>query len=371
MKASLSGKIILIHMAVWLSYLFLLLLFYSESRDFDISLYRSLFIVCVQAIIFYLNLYYLLPILMEKKKYILYILFLLALIVVFVWLFDYVMHYFISDDIKSFIDQKDRSKLPEEYINKRFLNRGKSIDCSPRTRILHGRFLLNGFFVFISLFISTIYYNMVVNRKREKEAVQLQNQMLEAETKMLKWQINPHFLFNTLNNIYSMSQMKSDKTPNAIHRLSQMLRYVIYDCNDNFVKLEQEISYIRSYINLQMLKDENMQNVKFDLQVGNPYLKIAPMLLISFVENSFKHSNIEDTENSWINIKLTTIENKLNFTIKNSIPEQTFAKDKSGGVGMENVKKRLQLLYPNKHYLKLTQEKNVYSVELMLELNEN
>lgn len=212
---------------------------------------------------------------------------------------------------------------------------------------------------------------MVVNRKREKEAVQLQNQMLEAETKMLKWQINPHFLFNTLNNIYSMSQMKSDKTPNAIHRLSQMLRYVIYDCNDNFVKLEQEISYIRSYINLQMLKDENMQNVKFDLQVGNPYLKIAPMLLISFVENSFKHSNIEDTENSWINIKLTTIENKLNFTIKNSIPEQTFAKDKSGGVGMENVKKRLQLLYPNKHYLKLTQEKNVYSVELMLELNEN
>lgn len=151
MKASLSGKIILVHMAVWLSYLFLLLLFYSESRDFDISLYRSLFIVCVQAIIFYLNLYYLLPILMEKKKYILYILFLLALIVVFVWLFDYVMHYFISDDIKSFIDQKDRSKLPEEYINKRFLNRGKSIDCSPRTRILHGRFLLNGF-LFLSLF---------------------------------------------------------------------------------------------------------------------------------------------------------------------------------------------------------------------------
>ena len=110
-----------------------------------------------------------------------------------------------------------------------------------------------------------------------------------------------------------MSQLKSDKTPDAIHKLSQMLRYVIYECNDNFVKLDKEIGYIQSYINLQLLKEENMQNVKFDLKNPNPKLTIAPMLLISFVENGFKHSNIVDTENSWIKIELATFGKQLKF----------------------------------------------------------
>jgi len=371
MKVSLSGKSIFVHLAIWLSYLFLLLLFYSESRGFIISLYRSLFIVSVQAVIFYLNLFYLLPILLEKKEYILYILFLLVLIAVFIWFFDYVMRYFIPDDIKSFIDQRDDTKLPESFIDKRIFEREKFIDGSARTRMLHGRFLLNGFFIFISLFISTIYYNMVVNRKREKEAIQLQNQMLEAETKMLKWQINPHFLFNILNNIYSMSQLKSDKTPDAIYKLSQMLRYVIYECNDNFVKLDKEIGYIQSYINLQLLKEENMQNVTFDLKNPNPNLTIAPMLLISFIENGFKHSHIEDTENSWIKIVLATSGKQLNFKMENSIPKITISKDKAGGIGIENVEKRLQLLYPDKYNLNITEKNGVYSVELKLELNED
>jgi LytS/YehU family sensor histidine kinase len=212
---------------------------------------------------------------------------------------------------------------------------------------------------------------MKAGRKREQEANLIKNQMLEAESKMLKWQINPHFLFNTLNNIYSMSQLKSDKTPDAVHRLSEMLRYVIYDCNDDFVKLKQEVKYIQSYIDLLLLKDENLQNVKYDFSGINPELKITPMILIPFVENSFKHSKFEDAQKSWINIDLKTKGNQLNFKIENSVPEHNFTKDAVGGIGIVNVKKRLQMLYPGKHILNHFQEKNVYHVELILDLDDN
>lgn len=242
---------------------------------------------------------------------------------------------------------------------------------SGRTWFIYGRYIFNSFIILMSVFISTIIYQMKAGRKREREANLIKNQMLEAESKMLKWQINPHFLFNTLNNIYSMSQLKSDKTPDAVHRLSEMLRYVIYECNDDFVKLKQEVKYIQSYIDLLLLKDDNIQNVKYDFSGINPELKITPMILIPFVENSFKHSKFEDAQSSWINIDLKTNDNKLTFKIENSVPENNFTKDSVGGIGIANVKKRLQMLYPGKHNLILREEESVYRVELILELNGN
>jgi len=122
---------------------------------------------------------------------------------------------------------------------------------------------------------------------------------------------------------------------------------------------------------LFLLKDEDMQHVKYDMKNADKNLKIAPLLLIPFIENSFKHSHIEDKENSWINIELNTNGNQLNLKVANSVPASDLQKDKTGGVGLENVKKRLSILYPDKHYLKIKKDKKQFIVELMIDLDEH
>jgi len=304
---------------------------------------------------------------LEKKKTLLYVLSLIAFIAIIVWVYDELLHNIIHDELREYFEKREATRK---------LNPDRNLPGDFRSRPKHGwlitgRYLSNAFFIFISLLISTIYHYTLANKRREQEHIQIKNQMLEAESKMLKWQINPHFLFNTLNNIYSMSQLKSDKTPDAVHRLSEMLRYVIYECNDDFVKLKQEVKYIQSYIDLILLKDENLQNVKYNFAGINPELKITPMILIPFIENSFKHSKFEDSEKSWINIELKTTGNQLNFKIENSVPDNNFTKDKVGGIGIANVKKRLHMLYQGKHSLNLKEENDIYSVELMMKLNDN
>ncbi|MCB0655761.1 MAG: histidine kinase, partial [Saprospiraceae bacterium] len=141
---------------------------------------------------------------------------------------------------------------------------------------------------------SSLYEISLYARQKDQESVQLQKEKLETEIKFLKSQINPHFLFNALNNIYTLSMMESKLAPDNILRLSEMLRYVLYDCNEEQVPLRKEIHYIRNYVHFYLLKDSSGLNVKLDLDESHPEKPIAPMLLIPFVENAFKHSKIED-----------------------------------------------------------------------------
>lgn len=359
------------HASIWTIYLILLIWLYNEARGFEFSVSRSFFIVGIQVIIFYMNYYILLPRFFENKQYSKYVLFVLATLLVSLLLFFLFDKLNFEIQFKKALLEDDFSRLPRD-----FRGRGRSGHGSPwnspwKFAFIWRTMLFNGFFILISLFISTILRNLVVNQRKEKESLYLQSQVREAESRMLKSQINPHFLFNTLNNIYSMAQLKSDKTPDAVHQLSEMLRYVIYDCNDQFVKLGQELKYIRSYIELQLLKDDEMQNVNFEMDHVNPELKIAPMLLIPFVENSFKHSHFEDTKNSRIDITLQTNNQTLTFNIANSIPVTEIKKDTTGGVGMENVRRRLDLIYPGRHKLTIEKNSREYKIELSIELNEN
>ena len=198
----------------------------------------------------------------------------------------------------------------------------------------------------------------------------LENKILSAESQLLKSQLNPHFLFNSLNNIYSLSQVQSKKTPESILRLSQLLSYVLYESEVEKVRLEQEINYINSFVELSLLKDENCNNVEVDFSEVNQELMVAPLILISFIENCFKHSYYENSNDNWIRIKLKTEGRKLLFEAVNSIPEMPQKKDATGGIGLENVKKRLNLIYRNRHELNITNNGKTFDVQLEIELHE-
>ena len=162
--------------------------------------------------------------------------------------------------------------------------------------------------------------------------------------------------------------MKSEKTPDNILKLSDMLRYIIYDCNADRVPLEKELNYINNYIDLQKLKDDKITNIEIDFKEVDIKSMIAPMIFIPFIENSFKHSKIEDLEQGWIKMKIRHVNGDLLFEISNSTTREEYTKDKIGGVGLENVKRRLELLYPGKHDLKIETSDDTFLVELKVSL---
>jgi LytS/YehU family sensor histidine kinase len=160
--------------------------------------------------------------------------------------------------------------------------------------------------------------------------------------------------------------MQSKDAPKMILKLSDILRYNLYDGTQEMVPLEKEIRYIENYVSLHKLKDENIKNIHVNFSEVDGSVMIAPLILIPFVENSFKHSKIEDVNQGWIRIELKTLEDKISFRISNSIPESEFNKDLSGGIGLENVKRRLELIYPKRYELQISQESDKYSVELTI-----
>ena len=222
---------------------------------------------------------------------------------------------------------------------------------------------------FITAFIgSSLFEVATYANQKEKETIQLQKEKYETELKFLKSQINPHFLFNTLNNIYTLTVLRAESAPEHLLRLSEILRYMLYDCMADRVPLRREIDYIRNYISLKMLKDSKGMNVSEDLDDSHPELLIAPMLFIPFIENAFKHSHVEDLKKGWIRIRLQTEGQDILFEVENSLPEKAFTKDQTGGIGLENVKRQLELIYPGQHELSLEVKDDRFSVVLKIQL---
>ncbi len=203
----------------------------------------------------------------------------------------------------------------------------------------------------------------VNERRRETEAARM-----EAELKTLLWQVNPHFMLNTLNNIYALTMMDIQKAQQAIMQLSHMLRHVLYDSQNNFIPIRDEIKFLRNYVNLMKIRISKDVEIKEHFEIPrHNYIFIAPMILISLVENAFKHG-ISATNKSLINIRLTAREGKITFLIYNTnYPKNE--KDRSGnGIGLKQVEKKLSLIYPNAY----TWEKgikpitNIYSSKIII-----
>ncbi len=357
MTLKITRKTLFIHLIFWLGY-YALLIFVFTGREIPERAWRiGLIHILPQMVIAYTNMEWLIPRYFIKRQYYKYALGALACFVAlygyYEWINPFLTNHFVPPSAEETQWFRHMGNLPME---RRRWGGG-----------MRFRLTFNFTQTFAIFFLSTAYKVFQIAQKREKEAAILKSENLQSELKFLKSQINPHFLFNALNNIYTLSILKSDKAPEMILKLSEMLRYIIYDCNEEVVLLGKELNYIRNYIALQKLKDENI-NVDLNLGKNNTELRIAPMILMPFIENSFKHSKIEDTKKGWIKIDMVTEDNILQITIGNSLPGRKYTKDKFGGVGLENVKRRLELTYPNKHELNISSDEKSFTVKLNITL---
>lgn len=192
----------------------------------------------------------------------------------------------------------------------------------------------------------------------------------EAELSRLKTQMHPHFLFNTLNNLYGLTLEGSRAAPDVVLHISDMLDYILYRCDRPFVPLPGEVEHLRTYLQLERLRYDD--RVEITLNVEDPLSEacVAPLLLVPFVENSFKHGASRTAEASWVRVELSTADDYLRFTVENSKPSESRSPEYGGerGIGLDNVRRRLSLLYPREHDLEIRDEPDRYSICLRLPL---
>ncbi|MBC2845229.1 sensor histidine kinase [Winogradskyella flava] len=215
------------------------------------------------------------------------------------------------------------------------------------------------FLVICYLIFSWVYEKIKIIRE-------LKNEKLHSELSFLRSQINPHFFFNTLNNLYGLAIEKSEETPKTILKLSEMMRYTIYDGKKEKVAIEKEIDFLKNYIDLHTIRHFDKLDVTFDIDTNEPNLKIAPLLLINLLENAFKHGAEKLDKDAFIHLNISTHTNIINFTIENNFEDE----QDSNGIGLENLKRRLQLLYPNAHDFSTSTHNSVFRAELSLYLNQ-
>jgi hypothetical protein len=206
--------------------------------------------------------------------------------------------------------------------------------------------------------------------KKNRLKIELERKNYESNFALLRSQINPHFLFNTLHNIDTLIHDNQDKASKSLVKLSDIMRYMLKEAKQDYVELNKEIEHLESYLSLEKLRMKNEKFLDFSISGDLKGIKIAPMIMIPFVENAFKHCIDSDIENG-ILIKILIENNKLIFVCENQYDKTETDKDKVHGIGLETVKKRLDLIYKNKHELSINSENSIFKVNLKLELNEN
>jgi len=331
------------HAVFWLVFYFFLVIVSQDAYPLGISMLLNIIRIIFYALAVYINLLFLFPTFLMKQQYWQYVALLLLSMVII---------------------------APMEGIAMYF--------CIPHDHISSFAFLTNNFnSIFILTFFvassSSIY--KIINDwfTHQREKADLQNQSLKSELKYLKSQVNPHFLFNTLNSLYALTLKKSDLAPEIVLRLSEMMRYMLYECNERVVPLEKEINYIENYLELEKIRHGNKFEIKFIQNGINDHLKIAPLMFMPFIENSFKHGLHSQPDAAFVNINLDISEDKVILQVDNSNPPvmPMSKKRKSGGVGLANVKRRLNLIYPSQHSLNIEKTPNSFHVNLEIDLNQN
>lgn len=373
-------KTIGLHTSIWIGYS--LLIFYGPFTFLPLksALLFALRALTINAIIFYSNTFWLLPKYLFGGRPARFFL-IAAMIIATTASISYVTEPYIISDFNDKMHQRDElRRRPIEERPETAPQPGQAMDSNkkfppPSLFFIPARIhpmIINGIFSSLGmLFLSTFFFLIMRDRELQQKKVNLINQNLEFEMKFLKSQINPHFLFNALNNIYALSIIKAPNAPEMILKLSDMLRFTLYDSDNQKVKIGKELAYISNFIDFQRLKMDTEPNLIIDMNNCDKDLIIEPMLLIPFIENSFKHSHIENTQRGWIKMKIETVDAMLSFSISNSAILTNNSRDLPGGIGLENVRKRLELLYHGRFTLKIETKNDVHSVEMTIDTSKN
>lgn len=214
------------------------------------------------------------------------------------------------------------------------------------------------------LSISSLAY-FIHTDQQNKQMKALKEQQLISELTYLKAQLQPHFFFNTLNNIYSLALQQSTATAPLVAKLAELMRYILYKANEKQVLLKDEITFLQNYVEVENIRYRSAINIKFDAQGIDDYSKISPLLLLPFIENAFKHGVEEEEKEGFVTIVICKTEDELTLEVSNSIAKN---KESTGGIGLVNVKKRLEILYPGKYKLELQNDEKLYQVSLTLKM---
>ncbi len=328
---------ILFHSFLWLTILLLATVFRLSKLGFNDAVTISAFNISVYIIVFYFNSLFIFPKYYNGKKLTNFVL----LNVGFIFLMSVL---YLPFEIK--------------YIEVNF-------DVIRKPLIIF--FLRNFFASLLIVSIHTVFLFQEKIKERELASEHIIGEKLQAELMLLKSQINPHFLFNALNNIYSLSYLKSDKAPESVLLLSNMLRYIIEDCKEEALPLRSEIDYLETFISFQKIRTAGELDVSFEHSEVKSDQLISPLIFLPFVENSFKYSRVGEVKDSFVKILLKSTENKsIYFEIENSMPSP-FNVSPGAGTGLANVKKRLNLVYPDKHDLQIDKQNNTYKVVLKID----
>lgn len=336
-------RVVLLHISFWWVYLSFFVYQISSFRrrefELDQALLQAVVHVAFNMIVAYLNYFIFLPRFLENKKLGRYLLEFSIPFIILLGLRVHLQRYMI-----------DGYTHHEHYFYS-------------TTYIIQ----LAGTTAFIVIFVAMLrfakdWFELEATKK------ELENERLTAELTFLKAQINPHFLFNTLNNLYYLAYSKSENTTEVIAKLSQMMRYMIHESNYPQVQLSQEIDYMQSYISLERLRLNNQIPIQFDIQGNTDTAKIAPLILITFLENAFKHGVNGNDPSAFVKLLLKVEGRECLFRVENSKVRVVSSEAGKSGIGLQNVKRRLELSYPGKYELNVSDKPETYTVELKLTL---
>ena len=338
-------KFIPLHFLFWVAvWLFFVYFFSYNSNNTNYVIWFSSFLLPITIITTYFVVFYLIPKYLLTKKYkrfALYSAYTLVFSTYLILVAIFGSFVFLSD-----MEVKNMPPMSRNYV---FI------------------LILVYLVVFIVSFVSLLNHNFKTiseNKELQNKILETQLQIKDQELNYLKKQIHPHFLFNTLNTIYGFALKQSKNTPEIILKLSNLLDYILYQVDKPQVSLKEEVLHIKEYIELEKMRFQDTLNVSFASNDISDKKQIAPMLLIPFVENAFKHGSLIDGYLN-VDIKIHLIDDQLNFEIKNSVLIDDLKKGEAG-IGLENIKKRLNLLYKNNHKLQITNSGNLYIVNLII-----
>ncbi len=309
------------------------------EEDFFYTLSNNILRLLILGVAVYYNIYVLVPKYLAQKKFYIYLGFLLLLVLIITPL----------ETLLIYLKSSDMPRMQAAILENLNI------------------FFLPNFFILLTSTVGKITLDWYKSLREKKE---LETETMQSELRFLKSQINPHFLFNTLNSLYALTLKKSDLAPGIVLKLSEMMRYMLYECNERAVDLSKEVNYIQNYLELERLRQGNQTDIRFAVEGNISDQKIAPLVFIPFIENCFKHGLGNQLAKGFVRIRLGVLEDEIDLLVENSKAESMpqSVHPRSGGIGLVNVRRRLDLIYPNQYTLEIDDTPQTYTVHLHLTL---